>query len=174
MTSEKPLPPSESASSPRVAPASPAPWSGHHRTTLAVLEDILERARTGDAITSTQERALADACELRGAAARGELPRHLLPNCVSKLATARFALNEIGAMSIAAYLSEAITPLRRARSRHRQELLLLRLQRNLNAVGPLLDGLIAKHAQSLLNARDRFRRVPSTARCARGTDTRSQ
>lgn len=130
-------------------------WDGHHRTTRLALQGIFERARWGKGTASTEERVLANVCELRRAAANGEWLERLRTDCLADLAAARFALNEIGAMSVAAYFSEAMTALRRSCSRRQRRAALLKLERDLSAAGPRLDVLIAKYAAALLEAASR-------------------
>lgn len=95
---------------------------------------------------------LANVCELRRAVASGEWLVRLTPDCHDALAAARFALNEVGAMSIAAYFSETMAALQFTRSPQRLEALLLKLKRDLNAAEPMLDAFIAQYAQRLLDA----------------------
>lgn len=68
---------------------------------------------------------------------------------------ARFALNEIGAMSVAAYFSDTMRALRRSCSRQQRQAALVKLERDFNAVGAFLDALIAKYARALLDAGSR-------------------
>ena len=95
---------------------------------------------------------LATVCELRRAAASGEWLERLRTNCVSELTVARFALNEVGAMNVAAYFSETMAACRRSSSVQHRRSLLVKLERDLNAAGPALDALIAKFARGLLDS----------------------
>ncbi len=95
---------------------------------------------------------LVSVCELRRAVACGGWLECLTPDCHDELAAARFALNEVGAMSVAAYFSETMTTLHFIRAPQRLEALLAKLKRDLNAAGPMLDGLIERYAQRLLDA----------------------
>jgi hypothetical protein len=133
-------------------PASPAALGGHQPATSLAVEGILERVRRGKGAASLEERVLANVCELRRAVASGEWLAQLTPDCHDALAAARFALNEVGAMSIAVYFSETMATLEFTRSPQRLEALLLKLKRDLNAAGPVLDALIARYAQRLLDA----------------------
>jgi hypothetical protein len=126
--------------------------SGGQPATSPALEEILERVRRGKGAATLEERVLANVCELRRAVASGEWLARLTPDCHDALAAARFALNEVGAMSIAAYFSETMAALQFTRSPQRLEALLLKLKRDLNATGPTLDALIAQYAQRLLDA----------------------
>jgi hypothetical protein len=121
-----------------------------HPTTGLTLEETLKRAPAENRMASSPERVLAEVCALRRAAASGECLQHLTTNCLSKLRHARFALNEIGAMEVAAHVSEAMSGLRRFPQR--KEALLLKLERDLNAAGTMLDALIAQYTQSLRDA----------------------
>lgn len=126
--------------------ASRLAWAGHHRITSQALERILRRARAGNGTASVGERVLANVCELRRAAATGEGLEHRTTSCFSHLVAVCFALSEIGAESLAAGTTAALL---RARSAQGLEMLLLKLEHDLNAAGPTLDSLIAQYAQRL-------------------------
>ena len=128
------------------------PWAGHLHATRVALAMIFERATKRNSTLRPDERILATVCELRSALASGEWLGRLKTNCLNELATVRFALNEVGAMSVAAYISDAVAALRRASLVQHRHMLLLKLERELNAAGPTLDRLIAKFAQGLLDA----------------------
>ncbi len=132
-----------------VPPASQPSWAGHHRVTSQTLEGILQRARAGKSTPSLRERVLANVCELRRAAATGDWLEHRTTNCLGELVAACFALNEIGAQRLAANIMEALL---RAKSAQGQEMLLLKLEHDLKADGPMLDSLIARYAQHLQDA----------------------
>lgn len=133
-------------------PPSPGIGGGHLHATRVALAMIFEHAARGNAILSPSERILTTVCEMRSALASGEWLARLKTNCFKELASARFALNEVGAMSVAAYISDTMAALRRTHLVRRRQKLLARLERDLNAAGPALDRLIAKFAQSLLDA----------------------
>jgi hypothetical protein len=133
-------------------PPAQRPWEGHHRATRKALAGILERTRRGDGVASLNERVLANVCELRRALASGEWREDLGTNCVPKLVATRFALNEIGAMNVAAYVSETIAAWRRSSSVQYRQSLLVKLEQELNAAGPTLDALLDKFARDLLDA----------------------
>ena len=135
-------------------PAQPPqiPWCGHHRVTRVALARILDRAGLCNGKLTLEEWALTTVCEFRRATANAEFLDRLRTNCISELAAMRFALNEIGAMNIAAYLSETMTACLRSNSVLHRRSLLEKLERNLNAAGPTLDALIAKFARGLLEA----------------------
>lgn len=137
---------------PTVPPPSPGTWGGHLHATRVALAMIFEHAARGNAILSPNERILTTVCEMRSALASGEWLARLKMNCLRELASARFALNEVGAMSVAAYISDTMAALRRTHLVRRRQQLLARLERDLSAAGPALDQLIAKFAQSLLAA----------------------
>jgi hypothetical protein len=122
----------------------------------AAVGAVAEPAAAGAAALS--ERVVADVRELRRAAANGKWLEHLtvtrfskahLAGCFSKLDAARFALNEMGAMSVAAYVSETKRALLRTSSAAHRATLLRKLGRDLNAAGPVLDQLIARYARCL-------------------------
>jgi hypothetical protein len=113
---------------------------------------IFGRATKRNGTLRPDERILATVCELRSALASGEWLGRLKTNCLKELATVRFALNEVGAMSVAAYISDTVAALRRASLVQQRQMLLSKLERDLNAAGPTLDRLIAKFAQRLLDA----------------------
>jgi hypothetical protein len=127
-------------------------WGGHLHATRVALGVIYEHATRGNGALSPNERVLTRVCELRCALASGEWLGRLKANSLNELATARFALNEIGAMSVAAYISDAAAALRRACLVQQRDALLSKLERDLHAAGPALDTLIARFAQSLLDA----------------------
>jgi len=164
--------PLQSPHSPRAAAAGPSKqaWAGHHPVTRLVLEGIFERARLGNDAASTAERVLANVCELRCAIAGSEWLEHLTAdgNCLRELAAARFALNEVGALNVAAYFSEAMVAMRYSYSRAQRQRALRKVERHLSSAGPALDGLIARFAQGLLDAEihsgDYGQRTPSFRR----------
>lgn len=131
---------------------SPGAWGGHRHATRVALAMIFEHATAGSGALSPNERILTRVCELRSALACGEWLPRLRTNCLRELATARFALNEVGAMSVAAYISATMAALRRTHLVRRRQALLVRLERDLNETGPALDRMIAKFAQGLLDA----------------------
>ena len=137
------------SSSPRLFQSS---WGGHQHATHVALAMIYEHATRGSGALSPCERILTKVCELRCALASGEWLGRLKANSLNELATARFALNEIGAMSVAAYISDTAAGLRRACLVQQRDALLAKLERDLCAAGPALDTLIARFAQSLLDA----------------------
>jgi hypothetical protein len=122
------------------------PWAGHLPVTRAALEPILAKAANGKVVTLLHELVLVSVCEFRAKTANGELGPFLRGNTVRKLYEARFALNEIGAMDIAALISVAIAGFQRAYSRRREATLLLRLERDLLAAGRQIDKAIAHYA----------------------------
>lgn len=127
-------------------------WGGHLHATRVALAMIYEHATRGNGALSPSERTLARVCELRCALASGEWLGRLKANCLNELATARFALNEVGAMSLAAYISDTVVALRRSNLVQQREALLAKLESDLYAAGPALDALIARFAQGLLDA----------------------
>ena len=131
---------------------SSATWGGHQHATRVALATIYEHATRGNGALSPDERILTRICELRCALASGEWLGRLKANCLSELATARFALNEVGAMNLAAYISNTVAALRRASLVQQRNTLLAKLERDLNAAGPALDASIAGFAQGLLDA----------------------
>ena len=133
-------------------PRSLGAWGGHLHATRVALAMILQQASKRNGTLGPKERILASVCELRAALASGEWLRRLRTNCLKELAAARFALNEVGAMSVAAYISNTVAALRRPRPVQNRQVLLSKLERDLNAAGPTLDRLIARFAQSLLDA----------------------
>jgi len=142
----------------RAASPSPAPdlfkgsWGGHQQATRVALAMIYEHATRGNGALSPNQRTLAKVCELRCALASGEWLGRLKASCLTELAAARFALNEVGAMNVAAYISATVTALRRSNLVQQREVLLAKLERELYAAGPALDTLIARFAQTLLDA----------------------
>jgi hypothetical protein len=88
--------------------------------------------------------------EFRAATARGAFVDYVKVGALIKLASARFALNEIGAMDVAAKVSVAIAGLQCPSSRQRKFALLLKLERDLLIAGPALDELIARYARAAL------------------------
>ena len=127
-------------------------WGGHLHATRVALAMIYEHATRGNGALSQNERILTRICELRCALASGEWLGRLKANCLSELAAARFALNEVGAMSLAAYISDTAAALRRVSLVQQRNTLLGKLERDLNAAGPALDASIARFAQGLLDA----------------------
>lgn len=145
-------PESRAASRSAPQPLSPASWGGHLHATRVALAMIYEHANRGGGHLTPNERILASVCEFRCALASGEWLGRLKANCLNELATARFVLNEVGAQSVAAHISHTVEALRRAHLVRRRQALLAKLERDLNAAGPTLDNLIAKFAQTLLDA----------------------
>ena len=140
---------------PKHSPEQPAPtgaWGGHLHATRVALAMIYEHASRGAGALSPSERILSGVCELRCALASGEWLGRLRANRLNELASARFALNEVGAMSVAAHISHTVAALRRSASVQHRETLLSRLAHDLHAAGPALDVVIAKFAQGLLDA----------------------
>lgn len=127
-------------------------WGGHLHATRVALAMIYEHATRGNGALNPNERILTRVCELRCALASGEWLGRLKANCLSELATARFALNEVGAMNVAACISSTVAALRRASLVQQRNTLLAKLERDLNAAGPALDASIARFAQVLLDA----------------------
>lgn len=121
-------------------------WGGHFPATRTALEGILSRAISGRCQASLQERVLATICEFRGATANRDLTQYLETGTLRKLTEVRFALNEIGAMDIAAFFSVAIDGLRRTSSLTREAAVLLRLEQRLLSSGRVLDESIARYA----------------------------
>jgi hypothetical protein len=143
----------ESRACPPPAPGLfPESWGGHQHATRVALAMIYEHATRGNGALSANERILTRVCELRCALASGEWLGRLRANCPNELAAARFILNEIGAMKVAACISATVTALRRAHLVQQREALLAKLERDLHAAGPALDTLIARFAQTLLDA----------------------
>lgn len=159
MSRKKPLlrtvttaPAPASASPSPVEPASPGAWEGHLHATRVALAMAFEHAAQGNGALNANERILTRVCEMRAALASGEWLARLKTDCQRELGAARFALNEIGAMSVAAYISDTMAVLRRTHLVRRRHMLLSRLERDLVEAGPALDRLIARFAQSLLDA----------------------
>ncbi len=140
------------------AAASPSPgqisgaWGGHLHATRVALAMVYEHATRGNGALSPNERILTRICELRCALASGEWLGRLKANCLNELATARFVLNEVGAMSVAACISDTAAALRRSSLVQQRDALLSKLERDLHAAGPALDAFIARFAQGLLDA----------------------
>jgi len=124
-------------------------WDGHLPGTRAALEAVFRRAVSGAGQASLQERVLAHACEFRAVTANGGLVQYLQTAAERKLAEARFALNEIGAMEVAAQVSTTIVGLQRTTSAKRESALLLKLEQDLLAAGQALDRLIARYASNM-------------------------
>lgn len=159
MARKKPLlhavtsaPESPAASQPPAQRLFQGSWAGHLHATRVALAMIYEHVTRGNGALSPNERILTRVCELRCALASGEWLGRLKANCLAELATARFALNEVGAMKVAAHISATVAALRRACLVQQRDALLAKLERDLNAAGPVLDTLIARFAQSLLDA----------------------
>jgi len=164
-------PQSPAASHSPVYPPSLGAWSGHLHATRVALAVIFERAKKRSGTLRPEERILATVCELRSVLASGEWLARLKTNCLKELATVRFALNEVGAMSVAAHISDTVAALRRATLVQHRQMLLSKLDRDLNAAGPALDRLIAKFAQSLLDAGGSSPEYPRTSQSqAAGTE----
>lgn len=136
------------------APLPSAAWTGHHPLTRNALERIERDVRRGRSIASVRERVLVTACELRRATACGEWFEAVMGNTDGMLAAARFALNEIGAMRVAAQVSHARNALKHMRSRQRREAAVRLLQTRINASGPYLDALLARYAADLIEPPD--------------------
>ena len=145
------MPQSPAASDPPAQPPAPGAWGGHLHATRVALAMIFQQTPERNGTLGPRERILATVCELRSALACGAWLGRLGTNCLKELAAARFALNEVGAMSVAAYISDTLAALRASPMQDRQSLL-SKLEWELNAAGPTLDRLIAKFAQSLLDA----------------------
>lgn len=141
----------ETAGDSSALPPSQAAWGGHLQATRLALAMIYERATKGNGALSANEHTLASVCGLRCAVASGEWLGRLKANYLNELAVARFALNEMGAMSIAAYISDTVTALRRSSLVQQRDALLSKLERDLHAAGPALDTLIAQFAQGLMD-----------------------
>jgi len=131
-------------------------WAGHHRLAVSELDEGAEGAVNG--ALSANDQVLAAVRELRHAAANGKWLEHLaitdfskphLAACFGKLDAARFALNELGAMSVAAQVTEAKVALLRTSSAQHRATRLHKLARDLNAAGLMLDQLIARYERSL-------------------------
>jgi hypothetical protein len=137
--------------SPEPLPSSDA-WGGHLHATRVALAMAYEHASRGAGSLSANERILTRVCELRCALASGEWLGRLRTNRLNELASARFALNEVGAMGFAAYISETVAAVHRSNSVRHRDTLVSKLEQNLRAAGPDLDTLIARFAQSLLDA----------------------
>jgi len=146
------VPESRAACPPPAPGLFPGSWGGHQHATRVALAMIYEHATRGNGALSANERILTRVCELRCALASGEWLGRLRANCPNELAAARFALNEIGAMKVAACISATVTALRRAHLVQQREALLAKLERDLHAAGPALDTVIARFAQTLLDA----------------------
>ena len=136
---------------PEPQPSSGA-WGGHLHATRVALAMVYEHATRGGASLSANERILTRVCELRCALASGEWLGRLRSNRLNELASARFALNEVGAMGFAACISETVAAVHRANSVRHRDTLVSKLEQNLRAAGPDLDTLIARFAQGLLDA----------------------
>ena len=121
-------------------------WRGHHPATRAAMEAILMRAIGGRHSPSMPERVLCSICEFRATIANNGLVKYLETGTLRELGDARFALNEIGAMDVAALLSDTLSSLRRTSSLSRETTLLANLERALLAAGQRLDELIAQYA----------------------------
>ena len=127
-------------------------WGGHLHATRVALAMVYEHATRGAGALSANERIFTRVCELRCALASGEWLGRLRTNRLNELASARFALNEVGAMGFAAYISETVAAVHRSNSVRRRDTLVSKLEQNLRAAGPELDMLIARFAQGLLDA----------------------
>jgi hypothetical protein len=146
------VPESRAACPPPAPGLFPGSWGGHQHATRVALAMIYEHATRGNGALSANERILTRVCELRCALASGEWLGRLRANCPNELAAARFILNEIGSMKVAACISATVTALRRAHLVQQREALLAKLERDLQAAGPALDTVIARFAQTLLDA----------------------
>jgi len=133
-------------------PPSAGAWGGHLHATRVALAMVYEHATRGTGSLSANERILTRVCELRCALASGEWLGRLRTNRLNELASARFALNEVGAMGFAAYISDTVAAVHRCNSVRHRDTLVSKLEQNLRAAGPDLDALIARFAQGLLDA----------------------
>jgi predicted homoserine dehydrogenase-like protein len=125
-------------------------WSGHRATTRTVLQGILRRAVSGTGQFTLREKVLANICEFRALTANGELITSLHDGSIQRLSEAEFLLDAVGAASVRARVSVAIMALRRTSLPQQKHTVLLNLERDLVAYGPLLDDVIAVYAQKLL------------------------
>lgn len=178
MSRKKPLlrtvtaaPAPRAASQAPLQPPSLGGWGGHLHATRVALAMAFEHAAMGNGTLSPNERTLTKVCEMRSALASGGWLARLNANCLRELGTARFALNEVGAMSVAAYISDTIAALRRTHLVRRRQMLLAKLERDLVEAGPALDRLIARFAQSLLDAGGRSPESPRTPQLQRARPT---
>jgi len=131
-------------------------WAGQHHLAVPGFDEVAAGAVKG--ALSANDQVLAAVRELRHAAANGKWLEHLaitrfskphLAACFRKLDAARFALNELGAMSVAAQVTEAKVALLRTSSAQQRVTRLHKLARDLNAAGLMLDQLIARYERSL-------------------------
>jgi hypothetical protein len=165
---------------PRAASQSPAPapspggWGGHLHATRVALAMAFEHAAKGNGTLSPNERILTRVCEMRSALACGEWLARFKANGLRELGAARFALNEVGAMSVAAHISDTMAALRRTHLVRRRQMLLTKLERDLTEAGPALDHLIARFAQSLLDAGGRSPESPRTPQLQRARSNRAR
>lgn len=181
MSKKKPLlrtvttaPAPRAASQSPVQAPSPGGWGGHLHATRVALAMAFEHAAKGSGTLSPNERTLTRVCEMRSALASGEWLARFKANCLRELGTARFALNEVGAMSVAAYISDTMAALRRTHLVRRRQMLLSKLERDLVEAGPALDRLIARFAQSLLDAGGRSAESPRTPQLQRARPNRTR
>lgn len=163
---------------PRAASQPPVPspggWGGHLHATRVALAMAFEHAAKGTGTLSPNEHILTRVCEMRSALASGEWLARFKTNCLRELGTARFALNEVGAMSVAAYISDTMAALRRTHLVRRRQMLLSKLERDLVEAGPALDRLIARFAQSLLDAGGRSPESPRAPQPQRARPSRAR
>jgi hypothetical protein len=124
-------------------------WNGHLPATRLALENILLRARVAAEDITQEERVLVNACELRCDVEAGGWHTRLTENCSSKLITARYILNELGAQELDAHMAETMKKLKAASSPQSETVLLRYLERRLIAEGAMLDALIAEYAEKL-------------------------
>jgi hypothetical protein len=146
-------------------------WAGQLRPAIPEFDEVAQGWVVNGGL-SANARVLADVRELRHAAANGKLLEHLaithfskphLAACFGKLDAARFALNELGAMSVAAHLTAAKVALLRTSSAQHRATRLHKLARELNAAGLMLDQLIASYERSRYRAHSNFGSLPPRA-----------
>jgi hypothetical protein len=130
------------------ADASTQVWEGHLPSTQVALENILMRAVIGKDEITMPERMLAHACELRCAIEAGGWHTRMHED-FTKLDTARFILNAMGAENLSDDLARTIDKLKAARSRQSERVLLRYLECRLLAEGAKLDAMIAQYAEKL-------------------------
>ena len=95
---------------------------------------------------SLHERVLFNVCEFRAATANDGLAKYLETGTLRKLGDARYVLNEIGALDVAALVSDTLSSLRRTSSVNREITRSVNLERALLVAGQRLDELIAQYA----------------------------
>jgi len=129
-------------------------WPGHHPSTRSRLQEILSRAAYSDAPISLRDRVLVNVCEFRAKLANGDLLAYLETDTQAKLGAARFTLNEIGAMSLAARISDALAEARRSHGKARTWQAFVKLEADLAAAGRALDEAIAAYSITAGSTRD--------------------